>query len=140
VAEPRNCPSLDRHRTVTGRVTPTIVSSPSTVNDSGDPSTRVEENAIVGCRSVCRTFSRRVLAISARSAEVRGLTPPVPSRTWNESTSISTVTEHRAGSSVSTTAVPRQRATSMVRSWPALAPRPVRAVLTRIVPTAGPSR
>jgi hypothetical protein len=44
------------------------------------------------------------LVISARSALVSGLTPPVPSRTSKESISTSTLTEEFAGSMVSTVA------------------------------------
>jgi hypothetical protein len=63
-----------------------IVSSPSQANDAADPSTRLDRKVIVGCRAVWR-IALRVLWISARSASLSGLTPPVPFRTSNESAS-----------------------------------------------------
>jgi hypothetical protein len=80
-----------------------IVSSPSRVKDPADPSTRLDRKVMVGCWAVWRTCLRALL-ISARSASVSGLTPPVPCRTWKESTSTWMVTEEFAGTAVATVA------------------------------------
>ena len=61
-------------------------------------------------------------------------------RTSKESASTSTVTEELASLAGSTVARPCQRVTSMVRSWPALAPSPVRVVWTKSRPDSGPNR
>src|SRR6266702_4511557 len=135
----RDCPSDRRPSTVTSCETPTTVRFPSIRNDSSSPLTRVDANVITGFCPACRILSRRVLLISARSASVSGFPPPVPSRTSKESTSASIVTAESRGLAVSRTTSHRQRVTSMMRSWPALAPSPVRAVLISSRPESGPS-
>src|SRR5215204_5763636 len=51
-----------------------------------------------------------------------------------------TVSNELAGVAGSTVARPCQRVTSMERSWPALAPSPVRVVWTKSRPDSGPNR
>ena len=56
-----------------------------------------------------------------------------------EPASTSTLTKVAAGSAVSTMTSAFQRVTSMARSWPTLAPSPLRVVLTWSWPDPGPS-
>src|SRR5580704_5709477 len=141
VAEPRYRPGPGSDTcSRTGSLWPLRVNVPSTAPPLEPKRTILEE---VKLAVPVPRMELICFLISPRSRSLRGLAPPVPSRTSSEPRSnsaftVAALTSPAASSGTSTCA--DQRVTSMVRSWPALAARPARPVLSITRPLSGPSR